>query len=123
MTKLGQMHNTVGRLPNEGKRLAVQRAKPFVCGFAGLGHSAGGPAPRIRSTSAVLLWRANQPVPINEPTDLLRDGAPPGRARETVHALVMRLRRQLDSRAAARIVLRVPGYAIEVARDELDVGR
>lgn len=80
-------------------------------------------APRLRATLAVLLWRANQPVPIDELADLVWDGAPPGGAREAVRALVMRLRRQLDPRAAGRIVTRAPGYAIEVASDELDAGR
>ena len=35
----------------------------------------------------------------------------------------MRLRRALDERAAARIVTRAPGYAIEISSDELDASR
>jgi DNA-binding SARP family transcriptional activator len=81
------------------------------------------PASRLRTLLAVLLYRANQPVPLDELADLVWDGAPPGGAPEATRALVMRLRRQLDKRAAARIVTRAPGYAIEVSADELDASR
>ena len=80
-------------------------------------------APRLRSVLAVLLWRANQPVAVDELADLVWDGAPPGGAREAVRALVMRLRRGLGPPAAARIGTRAPGYAIEVLSDELDASR
>jgi len=80
-------------------------------------------APRLRTVLAVLLWRANQPVPVDELADLVWDGVPPGGAREAVRALVMRLRRGLDQQAAARIVTRAPGYAIEVSADEVDASR
>jgi len=80
-------------------------------------------APRLRTVLAVLLWRANQPVPVDELADLVWDGAPPDGAREAVRALVMRLRRGLDQQAAARIVTRAPGYTIEVSSDELDASR
>ena len=42
---------------------------------------------------------------------------------EAVRALVMRLRRGLGQQAAARIVTRATGYAIEVSSDELDASR
>jgi DNA-binding SARP family transcriptional activator/tetratricopeptide (TPR) repeat protein len=77
-------------------------------------------AARLRSLLAVLLWRANQPVPADELAELVWDGAPPSGAQEATRALVMRLRRRLDERAAARIVTRAPGYAIEVSGGELD---
>jgi DNA-binding SARP family transcriptional activator/tetratricopeptide (TPR) repeat protein len=77
-------------------------------------------ATRLRVLLAVLLWRANQPVPADELAELVWDGEPPAGAREAVRALVMRLRRRLDPRAAARIVTRAPGYAIEISADELD---
>jgi DNA-binding SARP family transcriptional activator/Tfp pilus assembly protein PilF len=77
-------------------------------------------AARPRALLAALLLRANQPVPTDELAELVWDGAPPGGAREAIRALVMRLRRQLDERAAARIVTRPPGYVIELSRDELD---
>ncbi len=51
------------------------------------------------------------------------DGAPPRQASDATRALVMRLRRQLDQRAAARIVTHAPGYAIEVSGDELDAAQ
>jgi DNA-binding SARP family transcriptional activator len=78
---------------------------------------------RPRVLLAVLLSRANQPVPADELADLVWDGAPPAGAPEAVRALVMRLRRRLDPRAAARIVTRSPGYVIEVSGDELDASR
>jgi DNA-binding SARP family transcriptional activator len=69
-------------------------------------------APRLRSVLAVLLWRASQPLPVDELADLVWDGAPLAGAREAPRVLVMRLRRRLDQEAAARIVTRAPGYAI-----------
>jgi DNA-binding SARP family transcriptional activator/tetratricopeptide (TPR) repeat protein len=80
-------------------------------------------AARLRTLLAVLLWRANRPVPVDELADMVWDGAPPGGAPEAVRGLVMRLRRRLDEQAAARIVTRAPGYAIEVSSDELDASR
>ena len=80
-------------------------------------------AARLRSLLAVLLWRANQPVSADELAELVWDGAPPSRASDATRALVMRLRRQLDGGAASRIVTRAPGYAIEIACDELDASQ
>ena len=80
-------------------------------------------ATRLRALLAVLLWRANQPVPVDELAEMVWDGVPPGGVPEATRALVMRLRRRLDERAAARIVTRAPGYAIEVSGDELDASR
>ena len=59
----------------------------------------------------------------DELAELVWDGAPPRRAPDATRALVMRLRRQLDKRAAARIVTHAPGYAIEVSGDELDAAQ
>jgi DNA-binding SARP family transcriptional activator/tetratricopeptide (TPR) repeat protein len=81
------------------------------------------PAARPRALLAALLLRANQPVPVDELAELVWDGAPPSGTREATRALVMRLRRQLDERAAARIVTRPPGYVIEISCDELDASR
>jgi DNA-binding SARP family transcriptional activator len=80
-------------------------------------------AARLRVLLAVLLWRANQPVPVDELAEMVWDGEPPARAAEAARALIMRLRRGLGERAAARIVTRAPGYVIEVSRDELDASR
>jgi DNA-binding SARP family transcriptional activator/tetratricopeptide (TPR) repeat protein len=80
-------------------------------------------APRPRALLAVLLWRANQPVPADELAELVWDGSPPRGAHEATRALVLRLRRQLDGHVAARIVTRAPGYAIEISTDELDAAR
>ena len=80
-------------------------------------------APRLRTMLATLLSRANQPVPTDELAELVWDGAPPSGARDATRALVMRLRRQLDDRAAARIVTRPPGYVIEISSAELDASR
>ena len=77
-------------------------------------------APRLRALLAVLLWRANQPVPADELAELVWDGAPPEGAAEATRALVLRLRRRLGKRVAARVVTRAPGYLIEVCDGELD---
>jgi DNA-binding SARP family transcriptional activator/Tfp pilus assembly protein PilF len=84
------------------------------------GEPAAISAARLRALLAVLLWRANQPVPVGEIAELVWDGSPPDGAAEATRALVMRLRRRLGQGAAARIVTRAPGYAIEVSGDELD---
>jgi DNA-binding SARP family transcriptional activator/tetratricopeptide (TPR) repeat protein len=81
------------------------------------------PAPRLRALLAALLWRANQPVPVDDLAELVWDGAPPGKATDATRNIVMRLRRLLDERAAARIITRAPGYMIEVSSDELDASR
>jgi DNA-binding SARP family transcriptional activator len=80
-------------------------------------------AARLRVLLAVLLWRANQPVPVGELAEMVWDGAPPAGAAEATRALVMRLRRRLGEHAAARIVTRAPGYVIEVCGGELDASR
>ena len=77
-------------------------------------------APRLRVLLAVLLWRANQPVPADELAEMIWDGAPPAGTAAAVRALVKRLRRVLGEHAGARIVTRAPGYMIELYEDELD---
>jgi len=81
------------------------------------------PAARLRGLLAVLLWRANRPVPVDELAELVWDGRPPRGRTEATRALVMRLRRQLGKRAAARIVTRPVSYAIELSDDELDASQ
>lgn len=80
-------------------------------------------AARLRVLLAVLLWRAGQPVSTDELAELVWDGVPPSRVSDATRALVMRLRRRLDHRAAARIVTRAPGYLIEISGDELDASQ
>lgn len=80
-------------------------------------------APRLRALLAVLLWRANHAVPADELAELVWDGTPPGGAADATRALVMRLRQRLGKRAAARVVTRAAGYAIEVSGGELDASR
>ena len=79
--------------------------------------------PRLRVLLAVLLWQANQPVPMDELAELVWDGSPPAGEAEATRALVMRLRRMLGPEAGERIRTRAPGYLIELSDDELDVSR
>jgi DNA-binding SARP family transcriptional activator/tetratricopeptide (TPR) repeat protein len=78
------------------------------------------PAARQRVLLAVLLWRANQPVPVDELAEMVWDGTPPAGAAGAVRALVMRLRRVLGPPIGARLISRAPGYVIELSGDELD---
>jgi DNA-binding SARP family transcriptional activator/tetratricopeptide (TPR) repeat protein len=80
-------------------------------------------AARLRVLLAVLLWRANQPVPVDELAELVWGGAPPAGAAGALRALVMRLRRVLGLSIGGRIITRAPGYVIEVSGDELDASR
>jgi DNA-binding SARP family transcriptional activator/tetratricopeptide (TPR) repeat protein len=77
-------------------------------------------ASRLRVVLAVLLWRVNQPVTVDELSEMAWDGAPPAGASATMRGLILRLRRALGPQAGARIVTRAPGYVIELAGDELD---
>jgi DNA-binding SARP family transcriptional activator/tetratricopeptide (TPR) repeat protein len=80
-------------------------------------------AARLRALLAVLLWRANQPVPVDELAEMVWDGAPPAGTAGAVRALVMRLRRVLGQPIGARLISRAPGYMIELSGDELDASR
>jgi DNA-binding SARP family transcriptional activator/tetratricopeptide (TPR) repeat protein len=81
------------------------------------------PAPRLRVLLAVLLWRANQPVPVDELAEMVWDGTPPAGTAGAVRALVLRLRRLLGEPIGARLITRAPGYVIELSGDELDASR
>jgi DNA-binding SARP family transcriptional activator len=89
----------------------------------GSGESAAVSAARLRVLLAVLLWRANQPVPVDELAEMVWDGIPPAGAAGAVRALVMRLRRVLGQPIGARLITRAPGYVIELSGDELDASR
>jgi DNA-binding SARP family transcriptional activator len=80
-------------------------------------------AARQRALLAVLLWRSGQPVPADELAELVWDGAPPAGPADATRSLVMRLRRQLGTRVAARIVTRAPGYVIDISGGELDAAQ
>jgi DNA-binding SARP family transcriptional activator/tetratricopeptide (TPR) repeat protein len=96
---------------------------PLQVVAGGSGAPATVSAARLRALLAALLWRANQPVPVDELAELVWDGQPPRGQTEAARALVMRLRRQLDKRAAARIVTRPVSYSIELSDGELDAYR
>jgi DNA-binding SARP family transcriptional activator len=81
------------------------------------------PAGRQRTLLALLLMRANQPVPLDEIVDVLWDGAPPGDAGRAVRVYVARLRQVLGPGAAARLLTRDRGYQCEADGDELDLLR
>lgn len=71
---------------------------------------------------ASLLLRANRPVHIDELIDRLWPTAPPEGARRTVQTYAMRVRRELG--AAGRLIKTRPeAYVIELAADQLDLGR
>jgi DNA-binding SARP family transcriptional activator len=56
-------------------------------------------ASRLRTVLAVLLWRANQPVPVDELADLAWDGAP---SRSPLPCLNGQCRRDLRARLDKR---------------------
>jgi DNA-binding SARP family transcriptional activator len=78
-------------------------------------------APRQRVLLAALVTHAGRPVSSDELVELVWDGRPPAGAADTLRAHVMRLRRVLGLRAAARIVTRYPGYLIDAGQDEVDL--
>ena len=80
-------------------------------------------AVRLRVLLAVLLWRANQPVPVDEIYEALWDGKLPRDPSGALRTLVRRLRHVLGPQAGARIGTHAPGYLIEVGDTELDVTR
>jgi pentatricopeptide repeat protein len=71
---------------------------------------------------ATLLLRANQPVQIEELVDRLWPSTPPNGARRTVQTYAMRLRRELGV-AGRLITTRPEAYSIELATEQLDLGR
>jgi DNA-binding SARP family transcriptional activator len=79
------------------------------------------PAGRLRTLLAVLLMRANQPVPLDELVDLLWDGAPPGDAIRTVRVYVARLRQVLGPHVGTRVLTLSRGYLCRVDEHEFDL--
>ncbi|MER8187734.1 BTAD domain-containing putative transcriptional regulator [Kitasatospora sp. NPDC094015] len=80
-------------------------------------------APRQRVVLAVLLVNANRVVSVDRIAAAVWDGTPPPSAAATVRTYVMRLRQALGERAGERIRTRAPGYLIELAEEETDLGR
>jgi len=69
---------------------------------------------------ALLLTRANEVVPADSLIEELWSGEPPRTATNTLQYYVSQLRKALGN---DRIVTRVPGYAVRVEPDELDLTR
>ena len=76
---------------------------------------------RQRTLLAALLLHANQIVPADELVEILWEGSPPPGSANTLRTYVMRLRRALGARGAARIETRGPGYLLRLEPDELDL--
>lgn len=73
-----------------------------------------------RAVLAMLLLEANHAVPVERLIDGLWADAPPERSVKAIHTYVSRLRKVVP---AERLRTQAPGYAIEVAPDELDLDR
>ncbi|WP_344341632.1 AfsR/SARP family transcriptional regulator, partial [Kitasatospora putterlickiae] len=80
-------------------------------------------APRQRVVLTLLLINANHVVSMDRIAAAVWDGGPPPSASATVRTYVMRLRQVLGAVAGRRIRTRAPGYLIELAEDETDLGR
>ena len=78
-------------------------------------------SPLQRAVLAALLVHAGQPVAAEALAEIVWDGTPPREAMTTLRTHVMRLRRVLGPRAAARLVTQFPGYKIEADDDEVDL--
>ncbi|HEV3171060.1 MAG TPA: hypothetical protein VGZ32_12000 [Actinocrinis sp.] len=66
----------------------------------------------------VLLWHVNEPVSVDELSELVWDGAPPPGAPAALRALGLRLRQALGPQAGARVLTQSPGYLIQLLDDE-----
>ena len=78
---------------------------------------------RLRVLLAALLWRANKPVPVDELTEIVWDGAPPAGESAAMRTLILRLRRLLGDQAGGRVITCNSGYLIGLDDDELDALR
>ncbi|MDJ0382044.1 BTAD domain-containing putative transcriptional regulator [Streptomyces sp. G-G2] len=75
--------------------------------------------PQQRALLAMLLYRRNAVVGLDELIDGLWDGQPPRAAVGTVRSYVYRLRRTLG----AGLATQGPGYTLQIGRDALDLAR
>jgi DNA-binding SARP family transcriptional activator/tetratricopeptide (TPR) repeat protein len=78
-------------------------------------------SPLQRAVLATLLVHAGRPVAADTLAETVWDGKPPRAAMTTLRTHVMRLRRVLGPRAAARLVTQFPGYRIDAGDDEVDL--
>ena len=79
------------------------------------------PKGRLQVLLAVLLMHAGSPVAADALADMVWDGSPPAGAAVTLRSHVLRLRRALGPRVAARLVTQHPGYLLRAGEDEVDV--
>jgi DNA-binding SARP family transcriptional activator/tetratricopeptide (TPR) repeat protein len=76
-----------------------------------------------RLVLAVLLLEAGRPVPLDRLVDLLWPADPPTSARNTVQALVSRLRAVFRAAGGPELVTEGPGYVLRADPDAVDVHR
>ncbi|MGK3202301.1 BTAD domain-containing putative transcriptional regulator [Amycolatopsis sp. MEPSY49] len=76
-----------------------------------------------RLVLAVLLLEAGRPVPLDRLVDLLWPAAPPASARNTVQALVSRLRAVFRTAGGPELVTEGPGYVLRADPEAVDVHR
>ncbi|HEU5160132.1 MAG TPA: AfsR/SARP family transcriptional regulator [Streptosporangiaceae bacterium] len=91
----------------------------------GNGHSVVVRAAKQRALLAVMLIRAGQEVSTDRLIEELWEGAAPATARNTLHSLILRLRRTLSvvSDDGKRLLQgRVAGYALQVVAAQVDSG-
>jgi DNA-binding SARP family transcriptional activator/tetratricopeptide (TPR) repeat protein len=76
-----------------------------------------------RLVLAVLLLEAGRPVSLDRLVDLLWPAAPPASARNTVQALISRLRAVFRAAGGPELVTEGPGYVLRVAPEAVDAHR
>jgi DNA-binding SARP family transcriptional activator/tetratricopeptide (TPR) repeat protein len=81
------------------------------------------PKGRQRALLAALLLHTGTPISADTLAEVVWDGTPPAGADVTLRSYVLRLRRTLGRRAAARVLTRYPGYLIEASDEEVDLLR
>jgi YVTN family beta-propeller protein len=80
--------------------------------------------PKLRALLAILLLRANEPVPRDVLVHELWGGQPPVGAQGSLDVYVSRLRRALGAAASGPVVVTRPGaYCLQLADGQLDVRR
>ncbi|MFI0796696.1 BTAD domain-containing putative transcriptional regulator [Micromonospora rubida] len=80
-------------------------------------------APRQRVVLTTLLLSPNKVVPVDRIARFVWENPLPPSAAATVRTYVMRLRQVLGKAGAERILTRAPGYLLQAAEDETDLGR